>query len=83
MQLENGAILTVYPVSHLLIKHQKKEKQQRIEKPVKQLDLNGNLIRSYSSINQAYVETKIEHISQCANGLRKTARGYNWEFEKD
>lgn len=64
-------------------KSPEKEKQQRIEKPVRQLDLNGNLIKRYSSINQAYTETKIEHISQCAHGLRKTARGYNWEFEKD
>ena len=58
-----------------------KEKQKRIEKPIKQLDLNGNLIKTYSSINQSYIETKIEHISQCAHGLRKTARGYIWEFE--
>lgn len=69
------------PDKSSLYKKPKKEKQQKIEKPIKQLDLNGNLIKVYSSINQAYVETKIEHISQCAHGLRKTARGYIWEFK--
>ena len=49
-------------------------------KAVYQFDLNGNFVANYESMNEAYRQTKIRHISECATGKRKTAGGYHWEY---
>jgi hypothetical protein len=55
-------------------------------RPVLQYDLEGNLIREYKSINEAWEKTGItrSHIANCAYGKYKTDRasGYIWKFKK-
>lgn len=47
-----------------------------------QMDLNGNVIKEYSTMTQAQNETgiSIKNISRAANGDRKTAGGYIWKL---
>lgn len=52
-------------------------------KEVSQYDKQGNLIKTYPTVNKAIDETKIIHISECANGLRKTAGGYIWRYRDE
>jgi len=49
-------------------------------KKVIQLDKKGKIIAEYISIAEAYRQTKILHISECACGKRKSAGGYVWHF---
>lgn len=50
-------------------------------KPVLQMDMEGNIIKRYESVNLAKHETKIVHISDCCLGKRKKAGGYIWKYE--
>jgi hypothetical protein len=54
--------------------------------PVLQYDFEGNLIREYKSINEAWEKTGItrSHIANCVRGRYKTNRasGYIWKFKK-
>lgn len=52
---------------------------------VKQYDLDGNLIKEYETITQAFLDTgvSISKISAVAKGRRKTAGGYVWKFSND
>lgn len=49
--------------------------------PIRQLDLNGNLIATYPSIKEAHRQTNIEYssIAYCVRGVYKTSGGYRWE----
>lgn len=57
------------------LNHQTKPKQT-----VYQFDLRGCLIQQYESVNEAFRQTQIRHISECATGKRKTAGGYKWSY---
>lgn len=50
-------------------------------RPVKQM-LAGILIETFESCKDASLSTGItaSNINRCANGIRKTAGGFNWEF---
>ena len=43
---------------------------------------NGKLIAKYNSISEAGDKTGHSkgHISECCNGIRKYANGYQWKF---
>lgn len=43
---------------------------------------NGIAIKEYISVADAYRQTGIKHICCCANGKRKSAGGYKWEYVK-
>ena len=58
-----------------VLKHQFMPKRE-----VKQLDKNGNIIAIYESVNEAFRQTNIRHISEVARGVRKTAGGYIWKY---
>ena len=47
-----------------------------------QMDLDGNVIKEYSTMTQAQNETgiNVKNISRAANGDRKTAGGYIWKL---
>ena len=51
-------------------------------KPVRQFDLDGNLIKSYPSTMQAQRETGIcnARISESCRGKRKKGGGYIWRY---
>lgn len=52
---------------------------------VRQLDLDGNVIKEYDTITQASKETGVDisKISAVCKGKRKTTSGYRWEFIND
>lgn len=54
------------------------------KKPVKQLDLEGNLIKGFSSLTEAHKEIGVgtKDIKKVCNGKRLTAYGYKWEWDK-
>ena len=54
--------------------------QRRNKKIVVQYNLNGNIIKTYPSVNEAFRQTGIRHISECALEKRKTAGGYKWKY---
>lgn len=50
-------------------------------KKVNQYDLNGNYIKTYSSLNKASKELNISNnIYLCCNGKVKTCGGYIWKY---
>lgn len=55
-------------------------------KPIFQFDKDGNLINRFATVMDAERSLNIYrascHISQCANGKRKTAYGYLWRYEE-
>jgi group I intron endonuclease len=53
--------------------------KQRIS--VEQLDLNGNLIRSWDSVSMAEEKLKIYNISGVCKGKQKTAGGFRWRYK--
>ena len=54
--------------------------QLRPKKTVYQFSLDGQLVCQYESVNEAFRQTKIRHISECANKKYKTAGGYIWRY---
>lgn len=60
-------------------------KAQKHNKPILQLDLNGNFIKEYESITQASKELniKIDYISSCCLGRRRKTKGYVFKFKND
>jgi hypothetical protein len=57
--------------------------QNKMGKPVLQLDLNDNLIKEYITIGEASRQTAIDKsfISKVCRGILKTAGGYKWKFK--
>jgi len=53
------------------------------KKKVKQLDLDGNFIKMWDSVNEVQKEMNLRHISECCRGVSyKTVGGFKWEYEK-
>lgn len=54
-----------------------------VKRKVKQLDLNGNLIKVWDSISLAEKSLQIRHISEVCRNVRnhKTTGGYKWEYD--
>lgn len=50
-------------------------------KRVKQLLLDGTIVRVFNSVIEAESIVKIKGIGRCCNGQRLTAGGYKWEWE--
>ncbi len=51
-------------------------------KPIQQLDMEGNLIRTYESVREASRQTGIsdKDLIQVAKGIYKSWNGYRWEY---
>ena len=61
----------------------KENNQKYKSRPIKQLDLQGNYIRTWKNAHEASRQLSIDRscISQCCNnGRNKTAGGYKWSF---
>ena len=60
-------------------------KNHPMSKKVHQFDLNGNLIRVFSSVGDAERFTGIDHrqICDCCNGKQKTSHGFVWKYLSD
>ena len=43
---------------------------------------DGLLINEYESVNEAFRQTAIRHISEAARGVRASAGGYVWSYEQ-
>jgi hypothetical protein len=57
---------------------------EKMNKPVFQYDLEGNLINKYPSIRIASIENKFNYkgIQECSKGGRPTANGYIWTLKE-
>lgn len=57
----------------------------KTRKPVNQYDLNGNLIKTWYSMNEASGTLNItqQNISKCCKGQRQKAGGYVWKYAKE
>ena len=67
------------------IKHAKENnlyKSHILSFPVKQLDLNGNLIKTFTSKRSASRETGVNmgSLNNVLKGIQKTSKGYRWEY---
>ena len=56
-----------------------KGKISKKKRKVKQLDMNRNLIKEFSSITEAKLQTGIKGINNVLTGRAKKAGGYLWE----
>ena len=56
-----------------------KGKSSKKKRKVKQLDMNRNLIKEFSSITEAKLQTGIKGINNVLTGRAKKAGGYLWE----
>jgi group I intron endonuclease len=58
------------------------EHKQKLRKPVKQLDLQGNFIILWEGVSFAGKALNIDYsgITHCCNGKAKTSGGYKWEW---
>jgi hypothetical protein len=52
--------------------------------PIRQYDLNGNFIRKFDSSIEAskFIGISSSHIRNCARGVKKTAGGFIWKYNK-
>lgn len=55
----------------------------RLSKAVLQIDLDGNIIAEFPSVNEIHRQFgfSIGNISYCCNGKMKSAYGYRWSFK--
>jgi group I intron endonuclease len=53
--------------------------KEKVRIKIKQLDLDGNLIKIWSSISEAKKEFPFAKISECIHNKRKQSYGYKWE----
>lgn len=55
----------------------------KLSKPVRQFDMQGNLIREFPSISEAERETGFDKgtICQCCRGKIKSYKGYKWAYQ--
>jgi hypothetical protein len=59
----------------------KKGKENKSSKPVKQFDLDGNLVNTYSSVVEAGKSGfSISHISLVCNGKEKSHKNFIWKY---
>ena len=61
----------------------KKKISESLFKKVYQYDLNGTLVQSFESIEEATQslnKTDMSNIGKCANGKRNSAYGFKWSF---
>ena len=65
-------------------KEYKEKRSQISSKPVIQLNLDGDFLKSWKNIKEASETLSItrSNIGECCNKIRKTAAGYKWEFKK-
>lgn len=58
-------------------------KNNKLSKKVEQYDMQGNLVKTYISANEAKRITNFSqgHISECCRGELKTYKGYIWKYK--
>lgn len=62
----------------------KQTNSPKAEKPIAQLDCNGNIIATYISISEGARQVGVarESLRDCVLGKQKTCKGYNWTYLK-
>jgi hypothetical protein len=58
-------------------------KNNKLSKQVEQYDMNGNLLNTFKSANDAHRITGLSqgHISECCRGEIKQYNGYKWKYK--
>lgn len=89
VNIKTGPLLNVLPggqtiESEIISLKLKKNKRLNSDKKLKviQIDLNGNLIKEWDSATTASNILKINRITSCCRGERKTAGGYKWIYKE-
>ena len=61
----------------------KNKRNNKLSKPIQQIDLQGNVIKEYPSYREAERQTGISGIDKVCAGVkyRKTAGGYFWRYK--
>lgn len=62
-----------------------KDNAMKTQKPVEQLSINGQLIKTFVSAREASRELEISYkcISKCCKGNLKTYKGFQWRFANE
>jgi len=55
-------------------------KKNPLHRPVEQLDKDGSIVNTFSSIKEAHETTGINNISMVCRGVRRNAGGYKWRY---
>jgi hypothetical protein len=55
--------------------------KNHLSKTVMQMDLTGNLISEFGSVNEATRMTGVNNISACCKNKRPSAGGYKWKYK--
>ena len=66
------------------VKAHKRNGQRIIEtmsKPVIQMDMDGNKLNEFPSIQEAQRKLEVSHVWDCIKGKRKSAGGYKWRYK--
>lgn len=53
---------------------------KRMSKPVKQIDMDGNVVHIFPSLNEAQRTMNSTKILECVHGRRRTVCGFLWEY---
>lgn len=68
-------------------KEGRKKISQKLSMPVLQMDLDGNVLREFSStiVADKFINNgkRQNHIADVCNGKRQTAHGYKWTYKKE
>lgn len=82
---EHKEMLRIKSTGKRLSEESKRKITESKQKPVIQYTKNKELVDEYISAVEAENITRVcrSHISQCCNGIRKTAGGYIWRFKNE
>lgn len=72
-----------WPIERALTEKPSENSQSSRHKILCQYDTFGNLIAKYNSLSDLPPEFKPRCVSDCANGKRKTNKGYVWKYEDE
>ena len=56
---------------------------EKMSKPIIQMDMEGNEIGEFPSIQEAQRKLSVSHIWDCIIGKRKSAGGYRWRYKNE
>jgi hypothetical protein len=79
-----GFIFSLEKFEKLDLKNYKKRNDMsKSHKKIYQYSLDNKLIKTFDSVIEAITITKINNISNAANGVQKTAGGFIWKHKED
>ncbi len=64
--------------------HPDRKRKPTYYQKINQLDLNGNVVRTWENARSIFIQTGMSDwsIAECCRGKRHTAYGYKWQYAK-